>query len=614
MKIYKRGGPISPLILNVFFNFILLFLLKDAFSLEIEKEKTINLAIQEKLYDNPIWNHLIHYNGGRSSINDSNFILSYGNFSPKQELINTINLIYEDKEKACQFPARILFIKTLLKLPDSFFSLDDCKEFIEYETLAPSDSIYLVFASENVKDPTSMMGHTFFKFVGKRNNEEIVEHAISFFAVINNKNIITLVVDAFFNGMDGIFSLSPYKKAIRKYLLEEDRNIWEFELDLDEFEKKLIRYHIFELRYVKPKYYFVSYNCATIVYEILLLSKNFRETVNNEKYIWLTPQDIVKLAYKSSIIKRISLVPSIRWKIRLLSDKNLCIKKDLNVDTDCFSNLDDDQKFLSTELLNDLAVYFYLSGKIKENDYYSTVNLANQLSSNNPTKVDLLNLEKYKNPINSLEDSQFSLGLAQFFGDNFLNLKILPTYSKLSDVNMGSFTESSVALFETSVLLNNKKLIIDYVRFLETNNLVPWNRYIGGISTKFSIGLDNHLNKDLNNKLSLYLTYSIGQTFKISQSYYQFFLVGGGLGYRNNLYIYGEPTLGAIIYLSNRLKSMLYYSFVAGQINRDNYYHRLVFSQTILVNKNLSIFAELKYFKNKEEEKTVKSLNIVFFF
>lgn len=614
----NKVGVLNPTLLFYFYLILISLIITKSFSKDLSKEEIIEISIKEKIYENPIWKHLIHYNGKSLSIKDKNFILSYDDFSLEQELIKTINLIYEDKEQACRFPARIFFIKTVLGLPEKFFSFSDCKDFIEYESLAPSDYLYLVFASENVKDPTSMMGHVFFKFSGTRFNGESADHAISFFAVLNNTNIASLMVEAFFTGLDGIFSLSPYRKAIKKYLLEEDRNIWEFELDLNDFEKKVIRYHIFELKYVKPKYFFVSYNCATVVYEILLLSEKFRQVAYNEKNIWVTPQDIVKIAYKSSTIKKISLIPSYKWKIRLLSDKikdKSCIGKNLNLDISCFENLSDQEKYFTLELMEELISYLYLSDEIKSEQYQSLKDLINKrmFSKVNLKTQDLMNSTEYKSPVDTLGDSQIHFGFTNFFRENFFNIKILPAYSRIYDINIGSFKETAVSLFETSLLFNHEKVALDYIRFFETINLVPWNKYIGGFSSKNSIGLENHLDKNLNNKISIYLNYGLGQTFKFGQNYY-YFLINGGIGYRDKAYIYAEPNLGAIIYFSKNLKTILNYSFVAGQFTYNNFYHVLSLSQSIFIKNNFSMIAEFKYFRNKVAEKNITNISLVFFF
>ena len=86
--------------------FILIIILKSSiFAENFEKE-----IEEKKLYNSHIWKSLLHINNDKPSINSKDFLLSFDNFSLKNELISNIEKIKTDKNYSCKFPARYFWI------------------------------------------------------------------------------------------------------------------------------------------------------------------------------------------------------------------------------------------------------------------------------------------------------------------------------------------------------------------------------------------------------------------------------------------------------------------------------------------------------------------------
>ena len=335
---FLRGGLI-PLLLLLHF---------DVCYSEDNNEATINhiikTAIENNLHKSYIWKSLLQATNDKLNIKDTNFILSGDNFSLENELAKTIQSFFDApndsvKHPICRFPARFFWIKSELGLNDSTFPDVRCPEFEEYRNRAPAQKIYLIFVSENVSQPSSMMGHVFLKLSGHDHNSNYVEHAVSFYTIIDTMNIPLLIFKSTVTGMKGFFSLLPYSEQVKRYLEVEDRNVWEYGLDLSEKNKMLMYYHIWELKDLQMKYLFTGYNCATVIYNILSLSsENF---LKNNNRLWITPKDVVKEAHRNNLIAGTKLIPSDKWNIRMLSEAldndsidyiyNLFKKKVLNI-------------------------------------------------------------------------------------------------------------------------------------------------------------------------------------------------------------------------------------------------------------------------------------------
>lgn len=127
---------------KLFIYFILIFI----FNLNIFASDYIEDYIEKnKIYESSIWKSLLHYRNNKPSINEKEFLLSYNNFSLKNELIATIRKIQSDKNYICKFPARYEFLKKdLKKLNINLSGYDTCDEFNTYLEKTNADSLDLV--------------------------------------------------------------------------------------------------------------------------------------------------------------------------------------------------------------------------------------------------------------------------------------------------------------------------------------------------------------------------------------------------------------------------------------------------------------------------------------
>jgi hypothetical protein len=255
-----------------------------------------------EIYNDKVWKGLLHLDKNNNpSINTDTFLLSFDDFSPKKELNKTLESFIQDKNNICKYPARYLWLSKKKNLNIPKFDISNCKNFSSYIEHTNPSKISLIFISEDVANPMSMMGHVFFKLYGKNKSGKDVENAISFFTMINTLNLPYLALESTVLGMKGYFVLKPYKKQIRQYINNSSRNIWEYILDLNDYQIKLLTYHFWELKDIDIKYYFTGYNCATIVNDMLQIFsiKKDETTLLN----WLTPKDVVKKVSNSNLIK-----------------------------------------------------------------------------------------------------------------------------------------------------------------------------------------------------------------------------------------------------------------------------------------------------------------------
>jgi len=593
---------------------------------EVTTNRIIKTAIEKNLHKYYIWKSLLQVTNNKINIKDPSFILSGDNFSLENELVKTIQSFFDVpndsfKHPICRFPARFFWIKSELGLNDGIFPDVRCPELEEYLQRAPAEKIYLVFVSENVSQPSSMMGHVFLKLSGYDYYSSHIEHAVSFYTIIDTINIPLLIFKSTITGMNGFFSLLPYSEQAKKYLEVEDRNVWEYELDLSEESKMLMYYHIWELKDLQMRYLFTGYNCATVIYNILSLSsENFSK---NNNQLWITPKDVVKETYQNNLIVGTKLIPSDKWNIRMLSEALD------NNSIDYIYNLFNKKKFEHLELSEDITKSLYQLELItsysnylykhREIDKKELNTITNEISKATEEKIPqipyYIDLSQYKSPLKTSDDSQLGLGYKMKKGRNNVKLYFLPASNSLSDDNREYFNENFLKLGELSLLINEKSIKLESFQLYAMKSLIPWNKFVKGMSGEFRLGLEEHYDKKLKNHVSVNVSGGIGLTKKISADINTYLLINGGPGYgKSRFYLYLYPEVGATIYEVMNMKTTFSYKYVYNQLGSRDFYHDFHITQSIFWQKKFKLSTSFeRRFNERYSDNTFELMFHVYF-
>jgi len=536
------------------------------------------LLFGEELYNSTTWKSLLEYSN-KFNIQDKKFYFSKKH-TLKNEFFSTIKAFKTNPKAQCKFPARKLFLEHNLHIK---FPKVNCPGLKEYETKAPPKKLYLVFASENVKNPTSMMGHSFFKIDSGKH-----KYAITFFTVINTANPAKLLFENIYGGMRGIFALQPYKDILYNYLSKENRNVWEFELNLDEYHKKLIYYHFWELKDIKLRYYFVNFNCADVVFYNLALANS---KIYKNKPLFLTPLDTVFLAKKYGLIKKRQLMPSDEYFIKMLETK--VSENRINLIKNIVNNNLKIPKLNFYELYL-LKTYGYIKYKNKKLSVKKYQKIANYVYNHTNKNLNL-DISKYKSPTKLPKERKIITSFKQINYENYMKLAFLPSSHFLSDNNNEYVGESELKLFYLSLLVNKHHLKIDEFDFYSIYSLIDYDSLLKPYSYRFETMIkNNYFGK---NKENLVADAGIGITKKYSDIYFYGLLNGGFT--QKNIFIY--PELGFTIKEILNMKSVFKYKYLI--TNNNKKYRKYDFSQNLFINKNLKLFINFnKINQNKEYE------------
>lgn len=276
----------------------------------------------ERLAQAPYWLSLGHYTpakggGWRSYVDDDSFFLAPdGAHHPGAELKATLAALYApatsaDQHAQCRYPARTRWLKSQLSLTD--LPQVHCGEFDQwFQAIAPASTV-LVFPAAYLNSPSSMFGHTLLRIDQadtRANQTALLSYAINFGAyVAPGDNSILYAWKGLAGGYPGLFSLVPYQQKLAEYNSLENRDLWEYHLNLTAEETSRMVEHVWELRQVRFDYYFFDENCS---YRLLELLQVARPGLNLTSQFPLTaiPTDTVKAVKRAGLIASTDYRPS----------------------------------------------------------------------------------------------------------------------------------------------------------------------------------------------------------------------------------------------------------------------------------------------------------------
>src|SRR5262249_37565820 len=187
-----------------------------------------------------------------------------------------------------------------------------CKRFSEWREALNPGGVTLVFPAAFLNSPTSMYGHTLLRIDAKDQDERtrLLAYAVNFTAATTETNGVIFAIGGVIGTFPGVFSVLPYYLKVREYSDLENRDIWEYELNLTPDEVDRLLMHAWELRSVYFYYYFFDENCAYYLLELLEAARPDLDLTSAFRW-WAIPSDTVrKVVEQKGLLKRTVYRPS----------------------------------------------------------------------------------------------------------------------------------------------------------------------------------------------------------------------------------------------------------------------------------------------------------------
>lgn len=562
------------------------------------------------------WRALLHIpvEGSKSLILDETFV-SQSEHAPQIELdkgLAALRSTHKNEQLAylCRFPARSIWIKKHYPSIATPEPAEVCGDFNDYLSFVPADKIELVYAYENVDHPNSMMGHVLLKLSGLNKNGAQVAHSVSFFTDIRTNNIPKLLFDTLVVGKKGYFSVSPYREQIRQYIVEEQRNVIQYEIVLDAFSRKLMQYHIWELKYVDLLYFFQDFNCATLTNDIIGLAS---ASVMEQSDQWVSPLDSVKAASKANLLGHGELIASDSWKIRMLYDaldaQGINAKNAIK-NGDHTQTLTPEQRYLLLSLDKSYTSLLAHKNDTVINAEQETKRLVDKWGINPSSKH--IELSNYKNPLSRKDDGQLNLAI-NHIGD--VSVAFIPISHQISDNNRNSFSESALELMSFKIAFSptKKNVHFDDIGLYKMASFMPYNSLIGGWSHRINLGATQMLDETFHEHLTPYLGGGLGLTHAFHRDISAYVIADAQLNIHKGVSFSYGPEIGLFIYTALPQKTTVSYSEKFNQLGSKSRIKQLSISQNWSISDQLNAVLHYKRAQNKHKTNNQFELEIRYY-
>lgn len=583
----------------------LLFILSlTGLSFAIDENELVNRARQLNLASNKYWRILLYYKKDSSIISSKEFFLAKdGVDNPQTELDATIKSIFsppfDDNSTICKLPARVKWLKNQLNLTDSDIPSADCEAFKEHLKYLNPKSVSILFTNQSFISPQSMFGHVGLK-INRDNSDNIWSngHVISYAVGINDISGLGALIKVVIGKLKGHFVLSGFDEYRENYNTLENRDIWEYSLNLSKDEMETLMYRIWELKYIDANYHFFSINCASIIEYWL---KAARPDIRLNNRLWTTPMDVIDNAYKSGLLQSMAFYPADARKYKTIMGV-LDEKKreevyriahgngDLNRIVANYPEQDAANIIAAAQIKNTLS---FLNREIGKKEYLDkfkdfTVTITSQ---SNSIKIPLPYNPLNAHNINRLDISQ---GYNSHGGYSFV--KYSPLYHDISDNPMGYPENVNLRFFSSKIThYDSGNQFGAEIDLINIASFIPINDYIKKLSFTIDSGFKSYFKYTAPEKREnvFYLNDARGISWKFSENINSFWMVKLAVeasNQRKKHYYAGTGVKGGFIISNKTIFSTIAefdYDYGYEGFYSDNSYFKL--TQSFFITRNLSL-------------------------
>ncbi|VAW64294.1 putative outermembrane protein [hydrothermal vent metagenome] len=567
-------------------------------------------AQNKSLANREEWLNLLHYkssgDGSKhlSQVDDLTFFYAEnGATNPQNELTATLKAFYitdvtdPDNHAQCRFIARFNWLKSQLNFPEKQLPAVSCPQYTEWSKHVPAHKMSLIFPAYHLNSPSSMFGHTLLRIdpAEKDKASTWLSMAVNFGANIeNNDNSMLFAVKGLAGGYSGTFIVTPYYKKIKEYNRYENRDIWEYTLNLTPQETQRMVLHLWELKNIKFDYYFFDENCSYRLLELLQVARpglKLTEQFGLTAIPVDTVRSIVQAGLTEDIVYRPSQFTNINHLLSQLNDqqKEMVLKISKNTDlvkSDEFTQQDQQQKNIMLD-----AAYGYLryqqndTGKTEANAHNSYQLL--EAISNTPEFDSLkAGFTDSQRPEKGHLSRRIALNAGVDNDINFAEFEFRMSFHSLEDRLGGFLQGAQINIGDLSVRATEDRLQLERLNLVDIFSLTPRNQFFTPLSWKVYTGLEQQI---INGEehLTGHVTGGAGVSYDAWSKAYIYALATARLEANSQYTRLIEPALGMSTGLLQHFSSGTAHLEISGEefLNRD-YRQRVKYTQNLTLARN----------------------------
>ena len=573
------------------FKYLILSFLFCTFSYSSELNTFVE---QTKLYENPYWSKLLHYRNGESEIDSDNFFISKnGKYDLKEELFETINSLEKGANSVlCRFPLRVKWLKE--NIPNLNITQYSCEELDKFISLVDGKFVTMVFPTAHINSPASMYGHTFIRI---SSNEEtpLISNAVNYAAATTDTNGLIFAYKGLFGEYEGRYSILPYYEKIKEYNNLEQRDIWEYDLDLTQDEIDKLVLHTYELKDSYSDYFFFKENCSYNVLWLLEVARPSLDLVSQFDFKTV-PLDSIKVLQKYNLIKNTNFRYSSMRKMKFILNEKIenkeYVKGFIKEDNELNDSLSTEDKISYLDLKISYLQYQRANNEYDKDEYLKKyLQLLKERSSYKQAST-----YDIKTPFNPI-DSHDSARVSFFYNNNdSFEFSAKPVYNDMYDISDGYLQGAYIDFFDVNIKKEkDENARLDRFTLLKIKSLAPQDLIFKPISWGIDVGYEHFKQR------SDYLKVKpeVGVTFGENKDFV-YLMAGSNLYYKNSEQLYSiGSTIGFITNRFDNLKLGINYSY--DRYNKDLKNNQFEAFSTYKLDRNLAL--NIKYTNDNLYEK-----------
>lgn len=548
-------------------------------------------AIEQSLATHPQWINLVHYranlySSGYTSFADGQdfFLADKGKTDPQAELLATLDAIFQapasaapDEHPQCRFIARYHWLKDTLNIDDATLPPQPCPAYEEWYAAIDPVSVVLVFPSAYINNPSSMFGHTLLRIDPPKSDKRtlLTSHSISYAAETTEFNGLVFAMRGLSGGYAGYFSIQPYYEKVNEYRDLENRDIWEYELNLDAGEIARLMQHTWELHKTAFDYYFLDENCS---FQLLTLLDVARPGMDLAAAfpMEVIPVDTVRAIFaQKDLLNQVQYRPASRTNLTYWFDTLNEQERDwvyryshgkAQIDEEIVTRESPQRQSVLIDIAYEYTQYQYRRLNIKRND---SANRSMALLKARSTYTSTERLQERPRPASRPDEghlsSRITTGIGRLSDDEFVQLNWRPAYHDLLDNDQGHVPGAQINFLDLVLryYADAEEVELESFTLIDIYSVIPHSRYFSALSWKFNTGLERLPIESDNPQRRLPYTINggAGYTYAFNDAFRVFALLEGTAmlheHFEDNLAIVGGPSTGLLWQITPAWKALL---------------------------------------------------------
>ncbi|HET6518463.1 MAG TPA: DUF4105 domain-containing protein, partial [Geminicoccaceae bacterium] len=485
----------------------------------------IGRAVEARLDERREWLDLVHYRPdllgpGYTSMVDSPgfFGAPDGKTDPRAELVATLEGFFAPdrgpgeprQHPQCARIARYRWLRSELGFDPARLPERPCPAFEAWYARLNPERLTLVFPAAYLNNPSSMFGHTLLRVdaPGQDERTRLLAYAINYGAEADPGDGMLFAVKGLTGLYRGSFSVFPYYEKVKQYSDLEDRDIWEYRLNLDREEIRRLMEHLWELDGQYFDYYFFGENCSYLLLALLDVARPGVALADRFR-LWVIPGETVRAVVgDAGLVEEVVFRPSARTEIeyrrRALDDRQRRLMAGLaggEVDPDGPepAALDPVRRAAAIEVAEEVVEYRLRSGELTREEAAPLALGLLRARSRIPVERALPSVPAPAvRPDEGHRPWRFALGLGAVDGEPFQRIGLRGGYHGLLDPAGGYVRGAEIAFLDLELrrYQDGGDVALDALTLVEIQSVVPRDRVFRPVSWRLGAGFERLREED----------------------------------------------------------------------------------------------------------------------